>query len=153
MPPQHQTGRAVATIVKTSKGEEVANFQTKKAYWVMDQYGVGRVYIFERANADGTYTFTDRATRSEHCFDLSKSTLSAYKYIEVGESIVRAQKAFMTIELDHGTVFSYAALMELSFCVHRFDNCWYCRNSTAKKSTKRVSISYQPSSTLRREPK
>ena len=103
------------TIVKMSKGDEVANFDTKKAYWVKDQYGVGRVYIFERENTDGTCTFTDRATRAEHCFDFSKSTLSAYKYVEVGESIVRAQKAFMTIELDHGSVFSYASFMELSF--------------------------------------
>ena len=103
------------TIVKMSKGDEVANFDTKKAYWVKDQYGVGRVYIFERENTDRTCTFTDRATRAEHCFDFSKSTLSAYKYVEVGESIVRAQKAFMTIELDHGSVFSYASFMELSF--------------------------------------
>jgi len=103
------------TIVNMSKGDEVAKFDTKKAYWVKDQYDVGRVYIFERENTDGTCKFTDRATRAEHCFDLSKSTLSAYKYVEVGESIVRAQKAFMTIELDHGTVFSYASFMELSF--------------------------------------
>ena len=119
----------------------------------MDQYGVGRAYIFERANADGTYTFTDRATLPEHCFDLSKSTLSAYKYIEVGESIVRAQKAFMTIELDHGTVFSYAALMELSFLRSPLRQLLVLSQFHCEEIDEARLNIYQPSSTLRREPK
>jgi hypothetical protein len=36
-------------------------------------------------------------------------------YVPVAEAISRAQKAFMTIELDHGKTFKYSAFMEFTY--------------------------------------
>ena len=38
--------------------------------------------------------------------------LQVFEYVDSAEEITRAQKAFMTIELDHGKHFVYDAFME-----------------------------------------
>ena len=115
-----------------SKGEEVkstalskARLVEKEIYWIVadgtsdEDFGksatTSEVYVFEgKRTGRDIYLFTDLHSgqkREIFAFD----NVRFFEYIEVAESITRAQHAFMTIELDNGRKFVYDAFMEFSF--------------------------------------
>ena len=84
------------------------------AYWLVDDSGKEDVYVYEgKRTGRQEHRFLHRASR--HVRDVKQAALwhtRVYQYVEAAESITRAQKAFMTIELDHGKKFVYDAFME-----------------------------------------
>jgi hypothetical protein len=86
-------------------------------YWIIEE-GPAKDYVYfftgvkkkgpVMVHADSGY---ERTVSLE---DIERGRLSFRRYIPVGEAIVRAQKAFMNIELDHGRRFKYAAFMEFN---------------------------------------
>jgi hypothetical protein len=122
----------------------IVRLKLQMAYWLIDKDGSKAVYIYEgKKTGEKTYKFLHRMTRNERFVtfptveesfssdrieDSFKSTsrrgsftdtnsgniVKVYDHIEVAESITRAQKAFMTIELDHGAKFTYNAFMEFN---------------------------------------
>eukprot|EP00957_Ditylum_brightwellii_P184730 14069993-Ditylum_brightwellii.AAC.1 len=86
-------------------------------------------YIVDRTKEDGStvelgsFQYRDKRTTTSDVLFISRSGKEDRfdarshvfrKFIPIGEAIVRAQKAFMTIELDFMKRFAYAAYMEFS---------------------------------------
>eukprot|EP00526_Cylindrotheca_closterium_P004181 CAMPEP_0113607374 /NCGR_PEP_ID=MMETSP0017_2-20120614/3351_1 /TAXON_ID=2856 /ORGANISM="Cylindrotheca closterium" /LENGTH=2590 /DNA_ID=CAMNT_0000515975 /DNA_START=92 /DNA_END=7861 /DNA_ORIENTATION=- /assembly_acc=CAM_ASM_000147 len=102
-------------IKHLSMGEETEDIFHDEWYWVFEGDRRG-VYIFDE----------DSSTRDADCFihadsgvrrffDLDDEAVKFRTYIPIAESISRAQRCYMNIELDHGKRFSYNAFMEFSF--------------------------------------
>jgi len=108
------------TIRDLSMGDYVNNEpEADEWYWLEEETGYDKktsVHIYcgkvegGRRNK-GRLLHVDSGT--ERAFSLDKAKLRTYT--PVAEAITRAQKAFMTIELDHGKKIKYSAFMELSF--------------------------------------
>jgi hypothetical protein len=99
-------------IQELSKGSEVQLEQLDRNKWYWAKVGQEwRVYTFVRHTRDGKrLKFKDVQTNLESLHEATR--IKILKYIPVAEAISRAQKAFMTIELDHGKRFSYDTFME-----------------------------------------
>jgi hypothetical protein len=99
-------------IVELSKGEEISPNSLKIAmwYWVNDG-NHWRVCVFTGRSPDRTrLLLTDVDASLAVVYDTASVGLMSY--IPIAEAISRAQKAFLTVELDHGKRFSYNAFME-----------------------------------------
>ena len=109
-----------ATLLTMCKGGAVpmGNLVIDRAYWIADAEGAGtlRRYIYNGRTSGRTpaHSFIDRHTERTRLIQPNQSEL-VLEYIEVAESIVKAQKTFMTIELDHGKKFNYNSFMEFTF--------------------------------------
>jgi len=105
-------------IREFSRGGPVASNSLVKHrwYWVghtdaVSQEKTWRVCIFsQRSRATKRLRFIDADINMPVTFDHGKTEI--LMYIPIAEAISRAQKVFMTIELDHGKKFSYNAFME-----------------------------------------
>jgi hypothetical protein len=99
-------------IVKLSKGEAIPLDSLKEQmwYWVSNgQYW--RVCVFNGMSLDRTEVLlTDVDASLNIVYDTA--SVSLMSYVPIAEAISRAQKAFLTLELDHGKKFSYNAFME-----------------------------------------
>lgn len=105
------------TIRELSRGHVVTEPKKGEWYWL----------VFEGTKDTGVYVFTGNGmenemarfdhvdTRVKKHVNLEDGSVVCRAYVPVGESISRAQRAFMNIELDHGKKFSLDAFMEFTF--------------------------------------
>ncbi|CAB9528137.1 expressed unknown protein [Seminavis robusta] len=105
------------TIHQMSKGQMVAHPVNGKWYWLEStESNEEGVYVFDKAgSSSAVFRFVNIRYGRERFVSRLNSTVQMRKYVAVGEAISRAQKAFMTIELEFGNRFTYNAFMELSF--------------------------------------
>ena len=96
------TGRLVQGIDKMERN---------KWYWVEDSESGPRVCVYKKLFGDNRLKMVDVDYNIERIVE-SGPGVTIRKYIPVAEAISRAQKVFMTIEIDHGRKFSYNAFME-----------------------------------------
>jgi hypothetical protein len=97
-----------------SKGKYVSwkSFVRNDWCWMENEYGVD-LFIFRGKNpVDGKIQLLN--VKSGSVLRVAMNNAKFREYIPVAEAIVRAQKALMTIELNHGKTFSYNAFMEFS---------------------------------------
>lgn len=94
-------------IRERSVGERITDekLELHKWYWIESD-----VYACVRQHSENRYLFMHVASGVEEVFDLNGKDVFYYNYI--AESINRAQKAYMSIELYHGSTFKYNAFME-----------------------------------------
>jgi hypothetical protein len=102
-----------------STGEIVARGRLKPRdwYWLEEKDEKDRrsVHIFVEKTGNGLFRFRHADTGVDRDFNFDTEAVIIRKYIPVAESIVRAQRCYMNLELDHGHKFSYNAFMEFSF--------------------------------------
>jgi hypothetical protein len=99
-------------IIGLSKGAEISlnNMKTGMWYWVNDG-NRWRVCLYNGLSPDGSRLLvTDVDSSQNAVYDTASVRLMSY--VPVAEAISRAQKVFLTVELDHGKKFSYNAFME-----------------------------------------
>jgi hypothetical protein len=101
-----------ARIVELSKGEAISLDDLKVAMWYWVKNGdYWRVCLYTGLSPDGTrLLLTDVDASHDVVYDAASVSLMIY--VPIAEAISRAQKAFLTLELDHGKKFSYNAFME-----------------------------------------
>jgi hypothetical protein len=96
-----------------SKGPVVAGIdrlERNKWYWIEDEHGP-RVFVHKSLHGGNRLRMVDVEYNIEQLID-SGSGVTIRQYIPVAEAISRAQKVFMTVEIDYGKKFSYNAYME-----------------------------------------
>jgi len=99
-----------------SRGVEVTVFTPDKSYWLVGDNGTERVYRYKGKKSNRqVHIFVDRQSNAELELDHHAPNELVVEYVEVAEVITRAQKAFMTIELNHGKKFSYNCWMEFAY--------------------------------------
>jgi hypothetical protein len=97
-----------------SKGpvvQHIDKMERNKWYWVEDAESGPRVCIYKKLYGNNRLKMVDVDYNIERLVE-SGPGVTIRKYIPVAEAISRAQKVFMTIEIDHGKKFSYNAFME-----------------------------------------
>jgi hypothetical protein len=99
-------------LIGLSKGDFVATFGVDDWYW-LESKKRSELHVYCGANKNGAHEFRHvvsgsmrLVSRSRHC------RWRARAYLPLAEAICRAQKALMTIELEHGKRFSLNAFME-----------------------------------------
>ena len=103
------------TIRALSKGPEVSEFEYDDWYWLEDKERSG-VYIYDaKVTGLDNHRFLHADTKFEKFVSVLDGSTKFRGYVPVAEAITRAQKAFMTIELDHGKKFNYDAFMEFTY--------------------------------------
>jgi len=105
------------TICELSKGYVVMKPEDDEWYWLQfGNSGHSGVYIFDgKVMGSVALRFVHVDTRDEKRVNLLDGSVTCRAYVPVAEAISRAQRAFMTIELDHGKKFAYNAFMEFSY--------------------------------------
>jgi hypothetical protein len=102
-------------IRELSRGDFVEHCEHDKLYWLEggDRSGV---YIYRGKTSTGHdgHRFVHLNTDFEKVVSLLDGSIRVRSYLAVAEAISRAQRAFMTIELDHGKKFPYNAFMEFT---------------------------------------
>jgi hypothetical protein len=83
-------------------------------YWLEEEHGQGLHIYIGKIPDSGLHQFIHVDSGNDKTISLSNGKVLARAYIPVPESISRAQKAFMTIELEYGKTFKYSAFMEFS---------------------------------------
>ena len=102
-------------IIELSMGGETTNLVHDEWYWV-EEPDMKAVYIFDsRVPGKDLHRFIHVDSGTEHLVSLSDGRTKCRTYVPVAESISRAQKCYMDIELEHGKKFAYNAFMEFSF--------------------------------------
>jgi hypothetical protein len=108
-------------IRELSMGELVFanNLEIDDWYWLEDKDKKSvHIYRENHKREDGTsiyrFVHVDSGVDRFVTFD-DPEVLKCQRYIPVAESIVRAQRCYMNLELDHGHKFRYNAFMEFSF--------------------------------------
>jgi hypothetical protein len=104
-------------IQELSMGETVSKKRLRKDdwYWLEDKDTNG-VYIYIGKTENGSSHFVHTDSGVDRFIDYVDPVGTKFKrYIPVGESIVRAQRCYMNLELEHGHKFKYNAFMEFSF--------------------------------------
>ena len=101
-------------IRELSKGDYVEHHEQNELYWLKEEDRAG-VYIYQGlTTGHKRHRFVHLNTDFEKVVSLSDGSVRVRSYIPVAEAISRAQRAFMTIELDHGKKFPYNAFMEFT---------------------------------------
>ena len=100
------------TIREASRGEAVSSANLRRNVWYLVESGSEwRVQLFQGKSTYGSsLRFVDVDSNFQCRHEAANTRIRSY--VPVAEAITRAQKAFMTLELDHGKHFSYNALME-----------------------------------------
>jgi hypothetical protein len=75
-------------------------------YWLEEENKSGVFHYDAKTAGRDRHRFVHVDTKYEKFVVLSDGSVKIRSYVPVAEAIVRAQKAFMTIELDHGKVSS-----------------------------------------------
>ena len=102
-------------IRELSVGDHALNVDKDEWYW-LDDGRKNSVYIYDSAvRGQDTHRFVHVDSGYERFVSLSNGTVRVRHYIPVAESITRAQRCFMNLELDHGKRFSYDSFMEFTF--------------------------------------
>lgn len=99
-------------IRESSRGKrkDATTLQINEWYWVKTDSGF-RIHLFKSMTASASrLRFVDVDVNIPVIFQAG--AVEVYEYLPVAEAISRAQKVFMTIELDYQTKFSYNAFME-----------------------------------------
>jgi hypothetical protein len=99
-------------MIELSKGGTISldDMKTGMWYWVNDGKK-WRVCLFNGLSPDGTrLMLTDVDASQNVVYDTASVSLTSY--VPIAEAIARAQKVFLTVELDHGKKFQYNAFME-----------------------------------------
>ncbi len=88
------------------------NLVTEEWYW-LEEGEKKAVYIYSgKIDGKETYRFVHVDSGYERFVSVSDGTMKYRVYVPVAESITRAQRCYMNIELEHGKKFSYSAFME-----------------------------------------
>ena len=117
------------TVREISVGEPTKECVHDEWYWISTLNDVtdGRgddigehicmaVYRYDaKVTGSDTHRFIHVDSGIERFVSMTNGSVKVYTYVPAAEAISRAQKAFMTIELDHIKTFSYEALMEFTF--------------------------------------
>lgn len=98
-----------AAIRDVSMGDYVGHMVEDSWYWLESKKGACELYSYAGKNGQ-KHQFIHVDSGSVR-FDVD---VRARAYIPVAEAISRAQKVFMTIELNHGKTFAYNAFMEFT---------------------------------------
>lgn len=109
-------------IRELSTGEQAFENELKidDWYWLNEENDKKSVYIFEEEEEEDDNVFVCRFVKADSGADRLVSyndlqSLKCRRYIPVAESIVRAQRCYMNIELDHCHKFKYNAFAEFAF--------------------------------------
>lgn len=99
-------------IRELSKGPTTSSdtLERNKWYWIDTPIG-SRVFVFKGASDKNRVRVVDVETNDEQLLR-GGTGLAIRMYIPLAEAISRAQKAFMTVEVDYGKKFTYNAFME-----------------------------------------
>ena len=102
-------------ICELSKGSICREPEKEELYWLESENDcISGVYMFdEKVSGSESYRFVHVDTRSVLC--VARTNVTCRQYVPVAEAISRAQRAFMNIELGHGTTFSLDAFQEFTF--------------------------------------
>jgi hypothetical protein len=102
-------------ILELSQGEYVTEMEQDEWYWIEEGNQKG-AYIYDaKVTGHDKHRFLHVDTKFERFVSMTDSSVKLRAYVPVAEAISRAQKAYMTIELDHLTKFNYTAYMEFSY--------------------------------------
>lgn len=106
-------------IRELSEGDTVKKSKLKVGdwYWLEERDEKDRksVHIYVGETRTGGCHFVHADTGVDKTFVLESGRVVCRTYIPVAESIVRAQRFYLNIELEHGHKFKYNAFMEFSF--------------------------------------
>lgn len=98
-----------------SQGDIVTDVEHDEWYWV-EQGDKMDAYIYDaKVTGQDQHRFIHVDTKYEKFISLTDGSVKLRAYVPVAEAITRAQKAFMTIELDHLKKFAYAGFMEFTY--------------------------------------
>ncbi len=102
-------------IRELSLGEYVTSVAHDEWYW-LEEGGKKSLYICKgKGNGKDDHRFINVNSGNVRFFSLDDENTRCRVYIPVAESISRAQRCFMNIELEHGKKFSYSAFMDFPF--------------------------------------
>lgn len=127
-PAQLLLGR-VKTILQRELRRETLNEairQLSMGDYVYDNLVHDQWYWLEKEGSKGVHIYDEKVSGSRHRFiqvesgfqkvvSLKGDKVKIRTYVPIAEAISRAQKAFMTIELDYGKTFKYSAFMEFTY--------------------------------------
>jgi len=105
------------SIHELSVGDEVKEYQKDEWFWLED-VASGRMdaYIYDaKVTGRDQHRFLHVDTKYEKFVSLTDGSVRTFAYVPIAESITRAQRQFMNIEIDNGKKFAYNAFMELTF--------------------------------------
>lgn len=109
-------------IRELSVGEVIADHDLQVDHWYwLEEKDKKSAYIYaelipESGQRGRQHRFVNVDSAVDRIVVLGEnSSLKCRRYIPVAESIVRAQRCYMNIELDHGHKFKYNAFMEFTF--------------------------------------
>lgn len=103
-------------ISQLSYGEDVFPINLIHNHWYFIQSAeITGVFKYKETKGNNKLRFTDLLSGNSILFD-RRTSLSIRQYIPVAESISRAQKAYMTLEIEFLKRFSYSAFMEFGSC-------------------------------------
>jgi len=102
-------------IQQMSTGKSATRFIHGEWYWLVEG-DKQEVYLYDRVgSSDIARKFVHLNSGQERFVSHLPSGVEIMTYVAVAEEISRAQKAFMTMELEHGQKFTYSAFMEFTF--------------------------------------
>jgi hypothetical protein len=102
-------------IRELSQGEYVTEMEHDEWYW-LEKGDKMAAYIYDaKVTGRDQHRFIHVDTKFEEFVSIEDGSVKFRAYVPVAEAITRAQKAFMTIELDHLKKFPYPSFMEFTF--------------------------------------
>ena len=84
-------------------------------YWLKEGEKVALYRYDKEGKNDNLHRFVHIDSDVERFVNLARADIKIRTYIPIAEAIMRAQKCYMDIELQHGKTFRYNAFMEFSF--------------------------------------
>jgi hypothetical protein len=102
-------------IQQLSMGDYVYDDLVHDEWYWLEKDGVKGVYIYDEKVSGSRHRFIQVASGFQKVVSLKGDKAKIRTYVPIAEAISRAQKAFMTIELDHGKTFKYNAFMEFTY--------------------------------------
>jgi len=107
-----------ATIKDLSKGDKIEtarNMSPEDWYWVEGKRIGSGAYVLLTVADPFAGNLKLLHVNSGKTVKLNFDKISVFRYIPIAEAISRAQRAFMTIEVEYGRRFAYTAFMEFSW--------------------------------------
>jgi hypothetical protein len=102
-------------IRQLSMGEYVYDDLVHDEWYWVEKDGVKSVQIYDEKVSGSRHRFTQVSSGFQKIVSLKGDKVKIRTYVPIAEAISRAQKAFMTIELDYGKTFKYSAFMEFTY--------------------------------------
>jgi hypothetical protein len=101
----------IRTFSKGQVVNSINRLERNKWYWLEYAEHCSRVFVYKSLHDGNRLKMVDVEYNIEQLVE-SGSGVTIRQYIPVAEAISRAQKVFMTVEIDYGKKFSYDAFME-----------------------------------------